>query len=367
MNILIFNWRDIKNPYSGGAEILTHELAKRLVKKGHRVVIFASYFKNARKEEKIDDVKIIREGHQDARTLFKSVHYRAFLFYRKNRYFDLVVDEIHGVPFFTPFFVRGKKVALICEVAGELWDYAVKFPFNVLGRILEKVYPFFYKDFLAFTISESSKKEMQKLGFKKIYVLPMGCSTPVIKFLPKKEKNPTLIFLARVSKTKGAEDAIKVVSLLNKKIPNINLWIVGGISKEYKNSLRKYINKLRISKNVKIWEFINEDKKENLLERSHLIILPSQKEGSGLTVHEAGARGTPAVAYNVPGLRDVVKDGINGIICWKNTPEDLANNILSLLKNKKLYEKLQKGAIKERKIHDWNKTTDEFLEGINTL
>ena len=70
MNILILNWRDIKNPKGGGAEILTHEIAKRWVKKGHDITWFTAEFEGSRLEELIDGVKVIRRGHPDAAFFF---------------------------------------------------------------------------------------------------------------------------------------------------------------------------------------------------------------------------------------------------------------------------------------------------------
>src|SRR3989344_2724176 len=115
MKVLILNWRDIKNPQSGGAEILTHEIAKRLVKKGNSVTLFCSKYPGAKEREVLDGVEIIRQGYPDARLLLSSVHYKAFKFYRSKMMgkVDLVVDEIHGVPFFTPLYVKEKKIALI--------------------------------------------------------------------------------------------------------------------------------------------------------------------------------------------------------------------------------------------------------------
>ena len=57
--ILILNWRDIKNPNSGGAEVLTHEMAKRWVLWGHEVTQFSSKFRGAKGEEVVDGVRII--------------------------------------------------------------------------------------------------------------------------------------------------------------------------------------------------------------------------------------------------------------------------------------------------------------------
>src|SRR3989344_3725339 len=119
MNILILNWRDIGSPHSGGAEILTHEMAKRWIKKAHTVTQFSARFSGARKNDSIDGVRIIREGSAEVRSLSVPVFVAAYFWYRheEERKYDVVIDEIHGIPFFTPWYVRRPTVALICEVA----------------------------------------------------------------------------------------------------------------------------------------------------------------------------------------------------------------------------------------------------------
>lgn len=67
MHIVIFNWRDIKNPQSGGAEVLTHEIAKTLIKNNHTVTLFTSEFHGGKKLEYVDGVQVIRQGHPDLR------------------------------------------------------------------------------------------------------------------------------------------------------------------------------------------------------------------------------------------------------------------------------------------------------------
>src|SRR6185312_6565233 len=127
MNVLILNWRDPKNPKSGGAELVTQEHAKAWVKAGHSVIWFTSCFKGAKNEEMIDGVKVIRRGNA------LSVYLLApfFYFFSKNK-FDVVIDEIHGIPFFTPLYVKkARKTAFIHEVAGEIWDYMYSFPVNI--------------------------------------------------------------------------------------------------------------------------------------------------------------------------------------------------------------------------------------------
>jgi hypothetical protein len=54
MRILWFNWRDIRNPEAGEAELYTHEVMKRLTEIGHDMTLFTSRFKNCQLNENID-------------------------------------------------------------------------------------------------------------------------------------------------------------------------------------------------------------------------------------------------------------------------------------------------------------------------
>ena len=62
MNILVFNWQDIKNPLGGGAEVHFHEIFKRMAARGHTVTLFCSSFPGAKPTEVIDGIKVIRKG-----------------------------------------------------------------------------------------------------------------------------------------------------------------------------------------------------------------------------------------------------------------------------------------------------------------
>src|SRR5690348_4505118 len=110
MNILILNWRDPKNPRAGGAELVTLQHAKAWAKKGHGVYWFSSNFKNAKIKEKYEGINIIRFGSDLSVFIFAPLYY----FFSKIN-FDLVIDEVHGIPFFTPFYVRKPKIIFIHE------------------------------------------------------------------------------------------------------------------------------------------------------------------------------------------------------------------------------------------------------------
>src|SRR5215210_9011228 len=110
MRILWFNWRDIRNPEAGGAEVFTHEVMKRLVKRGYEMTLFTSRFKACQVNENIDGIDIIREGNKY--TVYKEA--KNYLKTYEHHY-DLILDEINTRPFLTPKSVESKKpiIALI--------------------------------------------------------------------------------------------------------------------------------------------------------------------------------------------------------------------------------------------------------------
>jgi glycosyltransferase involved in cell wall biosynthesis len=364
MNILILNWRDIKNPKSGGAEILTHEIAKNWVKMGHNVTLFSSYFPNALRMETIDGVRVIRKGHPDTRSLFFSVHFAALLYYMKNsKNIDAVMDEVHGIPFFTPWYVKKKKVVLICEVASNLWRTMFGPIFGPVGRVIEIFYmKFVYKDVTYLTISDSTKKELigEGVDSKKIIVLPMGVTIPKKIKKTIKEKHETVIFVGRLAKSKGIEDAIAMLNKIKNRYKEARLWIVGSGPAEYVISLKKMAKKMKADASITFFGFVSEEKKFELMSRAHVLVAPSVKEGWGLIVPEAAFAGTPSVVYNSPGLRDVLGKSDFKIVVKTNNPDELAKGVMKFLKDRKVvkYKKLN--------INDygWDKTAEVALRAL---
>lgn len=370
MNILILNWRDIKNPRSGGAEILTHEISKHWIKLGHKVTQFSSAFEGGLSEEEVDGIRIIRRGYPDARYLFFSVHFLAFWYYRKmfRGKVDVVIDEIHGLPFFTPWYVKEKKVVLICEVANQLWIKMFGRFFGTLGRLAEHFYlKSIYKDVPFMAISNSTKKELVDEGVpgKNITVLPMGLSIEKNIRSYKREKIPTLIFVGRLSPAKGIEDAILAVKALGNKVKGIKLWILGQGEKKYESHLKKMVIKLGIRNKVIFFGFVSNKKKFELLSKSHILLAPSMKEGWGLTVPEAGLMGTPAIGYDVEGLREVIKNNKTGYLTQKNTHKDLVFYVYKALNDRKEYKKISEAARRLSQSYSWENTAREALKVLS--
>ena len=368
MNILVFSWRDIKHPNAGGAEQVIHEHAKSWVDAGHKVTHFSSKMKGLSNFETIDKIDFIRSGYQ-----YLGVQMAGFFYYLKNRSkIDLVVDEFHGVPFFTPLYIKKPRLAILQEVAKEVWFLnPLPRPLNwivgLIGYLGEPLVFLFYRNTKFMTGSASAKNDILKMSIplKNITIVPHGVILGK-KIKNKKAKIKTLVYLGVLSKDKGIEDAIKCFKLLDDY--SIQFWIIGRPeTPAFGSYIESQIKKLKFKGEIKFWGFVSQDKKFELLSKAHLLINPSVHEGWGLVNIEANSVGTPVVSYNNAGLIDSVKPEVSGLICKENTPESMAKIIINLLNDEKKYNKLQKGAINWSKNFTWEKSKKLSLELINEL
>lgn len=371
MKILILSWRGPGHPNAGGAETSTHEHAKGWVKAGNEVTLFTSFYIGAKKEEFVDGVKIIRRGRQ-----VLGVHWEAFIWYLFDKHdnFDLIVDQFHGIPFFTPLFVRKKKLGFIHEVTKEVWKLNPwSKPFNLiptfLGTFIEPfIFKSLYKNIPFMTVSKSTKDDLVYWGIPgtNITVIPNGLNVVTLKILSKKEIKKTLIFLGAISKDKGIEDALYIFSLINNKEGDWQFWVVGKSESHYQNYLQSLSKKLKVDNKLRFWGYVSERKKFELLSRAHILVNPSIREGWGLVVIEAASVGTPTVGYDVPGLRDSVKNGLTGILSVVN-PVTCANEILALIDNNERYKTLSRNCINWSKEFNWRKSSQKSLNLIRKI
>lgn len=370
MNILVFSWRDPKHPLAGGAEQVMHEHMKGWIKAGHKITLFSSTIKGLEKEEVLDGVRIIRAGYQ-----YLGVQIYGFFYYLSHKpEYDFVVDQFHGLPFLTPLYVSTRKLAVIQETARKVWflnpfPWPINWLIGFLGYIGEPFIFLLYRSSKFMTGSESAKKDVSKLGRipeKNITVIPHGVIVDKTK-LGKKRKTKTITFLGVLSKDKGIEDALRCFSILSRK-NNYDFGVIGKPeTEEYFERVKNLVKKLGLQGRVKFWGFVNQQKKFELLSKSHFLINPSVHEGWGLVNIEANSVGTPVIAYNVSGSIDSVKNLVSGILCDKNTPEELAKNVERILSDQITYTKLVKGSLSWSRNFSWRRSTKLSLNLIESI
>jgi len=422
MRILWLTWKDKKHPLAGGAETVNEELAKRLVQDGHKVILLTAGFKGGAKEEIIDGYKIIRLGNR------WTVYWLAFRYYKKNLqgWADLVIDEMNTIPFFAKFYVKSPllrkeglgvvktdNILFVHQLCRKIWFYQMFFPLNLIGYLLEPIYLRLLNDRQVITVSESTKKDLMKYGFKKenIKIISEGIElTPVIchpregeDALPLKYKVPTILSFGSVRPMKRTDQIIKAFEIAKDKIStsrpdtvspqntassrpagvspqnaassrpagvspqrtpannDLNLIIAGDYNDKFGRKIYQMAKNSKYSDSIKFLGRVSGEEKIILMQKSHLLCVTSVKEGWGLTVTEANSQGTPAVVYDVDGLRDSVQHNETGLICPKNTPESLAENIEELLKDKGKYDKMRFKAWQWSKEINFEKSYRDFV------
>lgn len=353
MRILIYNWRDMKNPRAGGAEVYTYEIAKRLVERGHQVTWFTAAFPGCEKEEVIDGIKIIRAGGR------LGVYLQAKSYYRRRfkGEFDVVVDEINTRPFMTPSFVKEPIVVLIHQLAREFWFYETPFPVSILGRYwLENKWLKRYRNIPTITVSDSTKHDLEQLGFQDITIVPNGYNIKPLTEVPKKEERPTLLFVGRMGRAKLPDHALKAFRYVKQEIPEVQLWMVGD------GPMREGLERKNKLQEVTFFGRVSEKEKLDFMKRAHLLLVPGVREGWGRVVIEANAMGTPAIGYDVPGLRDSIRNEVTGLLC-KSNPTVMARLALRFLRDSATYEKLAVQALEWSRQFPWDSAVTK-LEGI---
>ncbi len=357
-NILMFAWRDIKNPLAGGAEVVTDKYLSGLVKHGYKVTLFTSEFKGCKKNEVINGYNVIRDGGK------LSVYLKAFFYYLKNKNnFDIIIDQVNTIPFFTPLYIpKSKRVAFFHQLALNVWFYEKPLIIALIGYLLENIYLKLYFNTRIFTVSNSTKLDLMKYALAKknnILVLENKIDFKPVKNIFKNKLD--FCFVGRLKRSKRVHDCIKALSLVN---GDSKLFIIGDGDEYYKEKLKGLVNKLGLDKRVKFLGRVSSKKRNEVMKKSIAILVTSVREGWGLIVTEANANGTLAITYDIPGLRDANK---KGIILKRNNYKSLAKVMNKLLLNKKLVLlKSRQSLLFANKYYGWEKNIERLIRWLKT-
>jgi glycosyltransferase involved in cell wall biosynthesis len=132
------------------------------------------------------------------------------------------------------------------------------------------------------------------------------------------------------------------------------LYVAGGGDERYVASLRRRAAPL--GNHVKFLGRVSDAERTELLRGASLLWMTSVREGWGLVVTEAAAHGTPAVVFDVPGLRDSVRHEVTGLVVERNA-EALARGSQIVLND---LETFAQAALADSRTYDWEKTAAAF-------
>lgn len=172
-------------------------------------------------------------------------------------------------------------------------------------------------------------------------VLIKGSGVDIEKFKPYPENTgfPRIILASRMLRDKGIYEFVSAAKqLLNMKV-NAVFVLVGDIDPGNPSSVSKE-EILDWCKDTGIeWMGYREDM-SNIFRESHVVCLPSYREGLPKVLLEAAASGKPIVATDVPGCREIVREGENGFLVPPKNSYALAEAIKLLIEDKSLRERM---------------------------
>lgn len=365
MRILIFNWQDIKNPLAGGAEVHLHEVFGRIAAMGHEVTLYCSSFEGVPAAEVLDGIRVVREG---GRWLFNYLVPRKYFSTFKSQKFDLIVDDLNKIPFYTPLYVKEPLLGITHHLFGKSIFLEAPFPLALYVYGAEQAAIPAYKRLRFIVGSPSTHTEMLHLGFPedRTHLIHYGVNHETFTPLDiPKSQTPLVGMVGRLKKYKSIHHLLEAFIVVRTELPDAKLVIAGD--GDDKPRLMSLARSLGISDAVTFTGFVSEEQKVKLLNQMHVAVNTSAKEGWGLTVIEANACGTPTVSSNVEGLRDAVVEGESGLLYEYGNREILAEKILLLLRDEHLRQRLATGALLRSKQFDWSVAADKTMEVIEKV
>lgn len=161
----------------------------------------------------------------------------------------------------------------------------------------------------------------------KFQLRDLGASSPV-----------KLIMVGSLHEGKGHSDAIDALRLIVYSFPNARLLIVGDGDQDYKASLEMQAEQSNVRSNL-VFEGYAENPNE-LIASADVFLMCSRNEAFGRVTVEAMSTGCPVIGTDSGGTREIIEDGVSGILYEPKNPTDLAKKAIRLIQDKTLRKEI---------------------------
>lgn len=309
MRVAFLTWRDTTHPDGGGSEVFVESVGRELARRGHHVTLLCARHPGSARREQRDGVHLRRTGGR----LTVYVRGLAWLV-RHRRDVDVVVDVVNGLPFASPLVRRHGVVALVHHVHAEQWRIIYPGLAGRIGWFVEsRVVPFLYRGRPFLTVSDASARDLAAIGIdpSAITVVRNGLAVAPPARVPEKEPAPRLAVLSRLVPHKQIEHVFTVLRRLEDEVPELHLDVVGD--GWWHDELVAAAAAEGVADRVTFHGHVSDARRDELVGRAWLMVMPSVKEGWCLAITESGAQGTPSVAYaSAGGVTESIHDRETG-------------------------------------------------------
>ncbi|GFP19595.1 hypothetical protein HKBW3S03_01100 [Candidatus Hakubella thermalkaliphila] len=371
-------------PKIGGAELAAHYLAEDLTREGHRVTVLAPFYRGKRK---IKTNYVIHRFKYPPRWLFFEPILLLYLALEKliSRFDLLHVYATYPSGYCGSILKKFFRFPLIITPQGADIQKIPEIGYGLRldPRVEKKIGLALKRADAIVSISDSIKRDIVEVGGdpKKIYDIPNGVwvdrfahpQKDIRRIFHLNSTDRVILAVGRNHPKKGYADLIEAMALVKRKFRKAKCVIIGAGTE----NLLPMVKDLDLQGEVVLAGEIAPAKGESLDLRalalpqedlvsaylsSDIFVSPSLIEGFALVIPEALAAGLPVVATDVPGNRDAIVDGYNGLIARARDPQDLAEKILVLLEDEDLRMRMSANARKSSLRYDWGKITEEYIK-----
>jgi glycosyltransferase involved in cell wall biosynthesis len=343
VRILLVNWNDRENPHAGGAEIHLHEIFGRLVQRGHVVDLVTSGWPGCAPATVLDGIRVHRFGGRHTFALHARAAVRRLL---HTHSYDVVVEDINKLPLYLTQLTDLPFCVIVPHLFGTTAFAEASWPIAATVWAAERVIPRVYRRAAFHAISDSTRDDLVRRGIRRERVEVIYPGVDAAWYSPDaatpRAGTPTFLYVGRLKRYKGVETAVRAVALARATRPDVTLEIAGQGDDRLR--LERLAGALGQADGVRFLGFVSEEAKRRLLRRAWAVVLPSPKEGWGISNVEAAACGTPALASDSPGLRESVRHGETGYLVPHGDVRALADRLLELAGDPGLTARLGRGA-----------------------
>ena len=259
------------------------------------------------------------------------------------------------MPFLSPLWARHPRVVFLHHVHDGMWDLVLPPNLARIGKVVERrLAPPFYAGTPIVTLSESSRRtilDTLALAPSSVSVVPPGVDD---RFRPggHVDKTPLVVAVGRLVPYKRFDRLVEVLVRVRRRHPNLRAVIAG------EGSERHRLEALVAAHGAQEWLLlpgrVDDAALLDLYRRAWAVVSASAYEGWGLTITEAAACGTPAVATPIDGHLDAIDDGHSGLLAEPGPDMEAALDMV--LSNAIVRRRLEVGARQRAARFSWDLT-----------
>ncbi|MCX5678399.1 MAG: lipopolysaccharide heptosyltransferase II [Candidatus Omnitrophica bacterium] len=334
----------------GGVETGTIDLARYLVKNGHKAIVVSGGGRLVKELEAIGSRHyMLPVGKKSLFNIIRMVNELSDIIRRED------IDIVHArsrVPALIAYFACKRTNRVLITTAHGYYTKHLMSESMGWGKFV----------IVASNIMAKHMAGPFNVPYDRIKLIPRGVD--LSQFTLRQEKpagaNEFVIgIVSRITPLKGHSDFIKAISLIRGQIPGLKVLIVGSAPKDkYREDIELLIRQLGLSKTIELTG-ARQDVPKVMSGLDMLLSATVTPEAFGRVIIEAQAIGVPVVATNVGGVVDIVENEETGLLCEPQNPRDMADKILKLYRDNELARRM---VIKARKRVEEDFNSDKMMQ-----